>query len=383
MNTADMQIVRISGDPLVGTRQFCDQAGSLVQRGIAVWLRQLEEMRQLDDGGDQPAVAYLRKFLAETDYLPACERWVPDLMEEIRVIAGTLDIPFDVMFAAQLHDEEWLYARRNQFRLRVGETERCTTLGAIGPVPGRAIIGQNMDIGQWADGLQLLVLHDEYQGKPKIAAFTVAGNAGLCGMNSAGVGICCNTLMQLPNRTDGLPVAFIVRKVLQQNSFADARALLAEVPHASGQNYLIGGPGAVASLECGAEGVTEFWPTTKRDRTYHTNHCLAGDWAFASKGDETAEASGSPTTIRRFAAVERAFGNSADAVSVPVLKQTLSLSGRENGPVSCEGNPVGPASGEHIGFTFGSLVMDLSDQPHLHIAAGPPTISSYIEMRLG
>ncbi len=74
-------------------------------------------------------------------------------------------------------------------------------------------------------------------------------------MRSGGVALCCNTLSQLPIHRQGLPVAFAVRGVLECDDRAAAHAYLASVPHASGQNYLIGDSVGIADYECSAAGI--------------------------------------------------------------------------------------------------------------------------------
>ena len=59
---------------------------------------------------------------------------------------------------------------------------------------------------------------------------THAGLIGLNGLNSAAIGVCCNTLKQLANCRDGLPVACVVRGVLRQETAAAAVDFLATQP---------------------------------------------------------------------------------------------------------------------------------------------------------
>lgn len=47
--------------------------------------------------------------------------------------------------------------------------------------------------------------------------------------------------------------------------------------HASGQNYLVGGPGKVYAYECSASRIKRFTPRTGPDVIWHTNHPLAND----------------------------------------------------------------------------------------------------------
>ena len=87
--------------------------------------------------------------------------------------------------------------------------------------------------------------------------FTVPGFIGFNGMNNYSIGICCNSLNQLRFSTNGLPVSFIVRKVLEQSNFNNAIDFVKNIQHASGQNYIIGSPGRIISLECSANKVSQ------------------------------------------------------------------------------------------------------------------------------
>ena len=76
----------------------------------------------------------------------------------------------------------------------------------------------------------------------------------LCGINSRGVAISCNNLSQLAHGTSGLPVAFVVRAILQRRSFEEALQALLEMEHASGQNYTICGPDGRTAMMEGSPG---------------------------------------------------------------------------------------------------------------------------------
>ena len=52
-------------------------------------------------------------------------------------------------------------------------------------------------------------------------------------------------------------------------------AFLRSVPHATGQNYVIGAPGAAGSFESSAGGVAEYRPANAWPVLFHTNHPLA------------------------------------------------------------------------------------------------------------
>src|SRR5262249_24222792 len=122
------------------------------------------------------------------------------------------------------------------------------------------------------------VLHIKYpDAKREALVLSHAGLIGLNGVNNRSIGVCCNTLTQLANGRDGLPVACVVRGLLQQDTEEAAVNFLRQVKHASGQNYIVGGPSKVYAYECSAGKATRFTPATGPDVLWHTNHPLAND----------------------------------------------------------------------------------------------------------
>jgi hypothetical protein len=229
-----------------------------------------------------------------------------------------------------------------------------------------------MDLPDYYDGSQTL-LHVRQDDGLEALIFTAAGLIAATGLNDRGVGICCNTLNQLAPSTRGLPMAFIMRQGLAQASAADAVRFIGEVPHAAGQNYTVGGPDEMVSLECSAHRVARFTPQPRR--VYHTNHPMVND-DLAARADAPAESAdrqvaGTPAAAlsnseQRFACLERALADGAQAVTAEAAQAILS-----EAPVSVRRNN-GRGS-----MTLGSLVMELSLPPVLHLSPGPPSDTAY------
>jgi hypothetical protein len=93
------------------------------------------------------------------------------------------------------------------------------------------------------------------------------------GVNAAGLGVCVNSLPQLPSAGEGVPVAFVLRRLLQARGLAEAADLVQSLPHATNQHYLLAAPDGVRSFEAGAAGVAEYRPPDAA-RLFHTNHPL-------------------------------------------------------------------------------------------------------------
>ena len=166
-----------------------------------------------------------------------------------------------------------------------------------------------------------------------------------------------NTLDQLPTDAAGLPVACVIRFIANQRAFADAVAVVHDVPHASGQNYLIGSPAGVVDIECGAGTVTDR--TGDTPRLAHTNHPLAGAATDGASGGHVTNSQARLDALRaRLDATDSPLG--VDAVAAMLREPPL-----------CRGT-----DGDR-GFTFYSVVMTLSDAPTLHLTDGPPADHAY------
>ena len=130
-------------------------------------------------------------------------------------------------------------------------------------------------------------------------SLTAAGMIGLTGVNAAGLGVCVNTLPMLNHSRAGLPVAFVMRGVLERTTAAGAAAFLETVPHASGQHYALAAADGVMGYECSAAGAVRSDDGSGGLR--HTNHPLrSGDLDPARADEET------PDSHTRLRALESA-----------------------------------------------------------------------------
>lgn len=182
-----------------------------------------------------------------------------------------------------------------------------------------------------------------------------------------------NTLMQLKASATGLPVAFIVRRILYSTDKNDLLKFIESVPHASGQNYIIGIAGEVYDFEASAGKVVRFNPNNPNGSIYHTNHPLANDdmKEWYKRFDPTIKSGVDPARSNshiRLAAVQNRVDKAAK-IDDALIKTTLRSKDDINNPV-CR-----PAKGG--GFTFTSVIMTLTGKPCMQITAGPPDESEY------
>lgn len=231
----------------------------VVAEALERWRYQLQSRHHL--GADE----FVRQFLGGTGYRDTVERLSPDLADEVRGIAAGADQPVDDVWAYNFMDEEW------GFKPTAASTGCSVVAMPVETADGPAILlAQNMDLPVSMDGSQA-VLRIRQDDAPDQIVATAAGLVGLVGANSAGLGLCVNTLLQLDRSTDGLPVAFVVREVIRQASAGEAASFLTSVAHASGQHYVVADPSVVRGFECSAGGCVEGPPSRE---LLHTNHPL-------------------------------------------------------------------------------------------------------------
>ena len=300
------------------------------------------------------AAEHLAGLLGATRFLPAIEAATPELLEEVRGIAEGAAVSFERILAYNLMDEEWWYSQAR------GHRHACSVV-AIPAGEGRgALLAQNMDLPEVMDGGQTILRSTAPDGRQTVV-LTAAGMIGLTGCNSDGLGVCVNTLSMLNHSAEGLPVAFVVRGLLERRSLAGAEAFLRAVPHASGQHYAIASDGDAAGFECSAGGVVAS--DGGQGRFWHTNHPLASRDLDPADADPTGTAD-SHGRLARLAETGPEIDSTGDCERLLADKRA---------PLC-----VAPEA-EHNWLTFGSIAMDLSSPPTVRIAPGPPDRTPWID----
>ncbi len=306
-----------------------------------------------------PLDRFVEQFLKRTSFNTSISRLAPDLLEEVRGISVGSGMDFDTVLVFQLADEVWAN----------GETvaaDHCSSLGVNKSGKGPAYVAQTMDI-PWLYRERVTVLHIRHEGSGlESFVLTAPGMLALNGMNNAGIGIACDTLSQLRSSTDGLPVAFVVRKVLEKQTLDEALKFVESIHHASGQNYIIGDQNRAVSIECSAAKTARFVPFPGSEITFHTNHPLVNDdyapWystllARSKRSPEIGTSSG----YRFDSLAKRLSGRSVD---LDLIRETLASRDQENGSISNE-------------LTFAATIMILSAKPEFHVAPGRPDLTKY------
>jgi hypothetical protein len=361
-----------SGPKTVGTPiEVVDLAGSPYERGRTLGAtrsaaigRCLDEWKASLRGVGDPET-YLARFVAETGFEASVREHAPDLLDEVRGMAHGAGQPEHVMFAAQLMDEEWAY--------RGSIAEKCSSIGFR--TSDGVVAGQNMDLGGYTDGHQVALRIAPHGDVPGALVFTLSSMIALMGVSTAPVSVSVNSLSQLPSAREGMPVAFLIRRLLQAGSLDEAVDVLASVPHATGQNYLLADDRGIRCFEGSSAGVREY-EAPDAACVVHTNHPLAG-WP-----EGTGEVG--PSTVTRFDSLESRLGGAHASVEDGLA----ALASRDDPdfPVSIEYDPnrVPSAQTGMIGFTTGAMISHLRPGADIEswISAGPPSARGYTRVDL-
>ena len=292
----------------------------------------------------------VERFVSDTSFEAAIATHTPDLLAEFDAMAEASGVPRHHLLAHNLMDEHWWWKQTGATR------EACSTLAIATDPP---LLGQTMDLDRVLDGSQLVLRSTDAAGRTT-AVLTSAGLVGLCGLSSAGFGICVNALTTLEHSASGLPVAFVLRGALAQPDARSALSFLESVPHASGQHYAIAGHDArgslfTASVECSAFGAVASAPANRGFG--HANHPLA-----TTAIDPSMAPGQSRSHLRQGvldAHVADTLNELADLLTSP---------------------PLCVPRTDSDWFTFGAIAMRLGDELTLRYSLGPPDAEPWHEI---
>jgi isopenicillin-N N-acyltransferase-like protein len=360
----------LSGPPLQRGRVHGETLREKICELITLWKDSLSETYKMrpDD--------YISEFLGSTDFGAAITKWTPALMEEVRGIAEGANIDLQTLFAFQCVDEEWWYGRNRLYGISLPPPDKCSTVGVFNQKDIPPILAQNMDVPGYYDGFQTLLRVRDQESDMESLVLSCPGVIALNGLNSKAIGVCVNTLLQLDQRIDGLPVAFVIRGILSHDGFEKALEFVKSVPHASGQCYTIGGSDEVACFECSAHEAVRFYPCAGATRLFHTNHPLVNDDTniyreFLKKLPPGGGREGPSNAEIRYQCLESRLGDPEKAITIDSVKEALGSKDDPLNPVCRDRRPGGG------GFTYACTIIELSKSPVLHIASGPPCSTGF------
>ncbi|OBQ57024.1 hypothetical protein VQ01_00620 [Tamlana sp. s12] len=311
----------------------------------------------------------LKNFFEYSKFDKAIKKWTPELFEEIKGIADGSEQKLNDVLVLNLLDEFWVYIVDLQMN------HHCSGVGVPASNGNPGYISQNMDLENYTEGFQVLMRLKRTDNRPEQLILTHPGLIALNGMNEQGVGVCVNTIMELKASSTGLPVAFVIRRIINSTDREDVLAFIQNVNHASGQNYITGIRGEVFDFEASAHKVVRFDPKNKNGTVYHTNHPIVNDdikkgfEKYSPKLKEELKPKNSNSYLR-LEAIENRMTSSQN-IDDSLIKEALRSRDDKDNPV------CNTYSENGYGFTFASIIMTFSENPYIQILAGPPDESEY------
>ena len=139
-------------------------------------------------------------------------------------------IEIDALADAAGQSPEWMYVLNAR-----SEVVSCCVQGTVPLMEcstvsfrDQGLLGQNWDAGRTLLDLAVL-LHVTLKNDHQLLMMTEPGVVGKVGLNSCGLGLCLN-LLHLRHRLRGVPLAVLVRALLESRDIAAARRLVERVP---------------------------------------------------------------------------------------------------------------------------------------------------------
>jgi isopenicillin-N N-acyltransferase-like protein len=308
----------VIGGRVCGHRHYWVAIGDPGERG-------LEHGRLLAGEIQQTVELYLRYFatpeaeivsMAE-EYSRAVREYNVDYATEIEAIAEAADLP------------PWkIYALNARTEIINRKAPECTALYFA----RNRILGQNWD---W---------------------LIEPGMLAKIGMNSCGLGVCLNILLQ-PHGGAGVPVHVVLRAVLDSMSIEQAKQEIMRSGNDKASHLLLGDArGGCFGMELAAEGVHELTPTN--DLLVHTNHYLTPG---------IAEPDPQSTTRDRLAKAQTLGGDASDQSVGDMRRILLDMSDGERS-INSTYRSRPDFDGMDAG-TVATLVMDLPNKV-IHVSQG-------------
>lgn len=263
--------VSVSGSPYERGRQHGEAVTDRVRWSAAFYAKQLDKIGSSAVERDA-LIAEFRTAIAAFD---------EDYLAEMRGIADGAGLPVDAIVVINARTEivakaKLLAKRKVSAQLADKMADGCT--GAIilpeRTANGGVIQGQNWDWNpDCVNGA--IVLRVRRENGPDLMTFVEAGGLGRHGFNAAGVTVTGNYLRSDRDyMQEGVPLALVRRKALEQEHLAQAIGIVASTPKACSTNMMLShNDGFGIDLECAPD---QAFPVLPEDgMIVHANHWIS------------------------------------------------------------------------------------------------------------
>jgi len=219
-------------------------------------------------------------------HLPFAEEFDPEYVEWVRGYAEGSGFKFEDLFL---------------YFCQESAGSLCTDIAVNNEVTSDgSVLSAHTEDWYPIDEKHVVLVRGKPKGEPAFLAMTLGGLQIDCGLNSAGISVTQNSLVQSDVRI-GVPKEFVARKILASKIIGDAiRAAIPEKRGSSYNNNLCDSSGEIYSLEGSA---TDFCALYAHEGyLVHTNHYLSQRMAkyeaAFQKANEKSPGAGADSIIR-------------------------------------------------------------------------------------
>jgi hypothetical protein len=322
----------------------------VIHKGIAQWKEWIKNTLQQPN----PDVE-IAEFIHDTNYLTGIKKYTPLLYQELQGIAKGSEVDINTLYAYQMFDEFVLYVSK-KYRL-----QHCSGFGVYGRKNRPNLLGQNNDLPPYYDGTHT-VLNIKYPNKRAAIIFTWAGILAQNGVNNRNVGVTMNIVPTSTGRKDGVPMPYIIRKILEKSSVNEALAFLKSLKGAAAapMNYIIGDATKVVTAENSSNGTKIYQKTNGENWVAHTNHHLTLDITTLKPGAVS-------KTVERLTQLKKMLKDQSANLNVDDAKKIFRTKPILKNFITDPGFP-----------TMESIIIKLTpNNPTIYIAPGPPDSNKY------
>lgn len=261
MTYAAFPLVDISGKPYERGVAYGRAAAERIGRSVRLYA---DQMRGMSFSWDE-----IRDIAR--DFVPAMDKFAPDLIEEMRGIAAGADCGFEEVALVNCRTEV----------VQIGERrakDRTAKDGCTGVIvlPGRSVDGALIHAQNWDWKPECvdtaIVLRVRRDDGPDFLTFTEAGGLARSGFNAAGLAITANYLESDRDfRALGIPLPLIRRRFLESAYLADGIKVVATTPKSIANNMMLSiASGFAIDFECAPDEAFALYP--EDGLLVHANH---------------------------------------------------------------------------------------------------------------
>lgn len=248
--------------------------------------------------------------------------------------------------------------------------EKCTCMAIKRKDNAHVFVAQNLDLSAYLNKFQIVLHLKHAENDTEQLLFTTPGYIGYTGVNSKSVAVVPNALTMLNFNPEGVPVAVLVRTILEKNNVEEAARYVMQTAHGAAQNYTIGDKDDIISLECSGYKKERLDIDENRYFYYttHTNHPLKNDDLWI-KSDINTPVASYQNSVQRLNTALKYLSAAGRYYTDGDLKTILASHDHEPDCICRhENNAV---------MTLGSVVYKLTDGIEMNFAKGPGCMNKY------